>query len=325
MTDHRELKRIAKGLRDAPADGRYQSSEADRFHRHFAPVEDRWIRYRVRVGDEVVVDGVVGEIPLEALRGHEATLPAESGRRRRQRLRSAMDIRPIVAFDRRGFPLVPFPDPDLVLETNDGSLHELAVVASGPRVEGPLVIADGHHRTEVAREHHAAVGGDGRAARILGMVVPAGKGLRAASFHRRFALAGRPVGLDRVFDVVPARRPGVPPPGGLLWWPGDGTPGLGLRLRPGTADLPPGHAGVPAAVAARHLLPLAGVEEHDAEYEGDVDAAVADLPAPGAALLLGDVPLASVRTAAETGHHLPPKATRFTPKPLSGPITRPID
>jgi hypothetical protein len=296
------------------------------------------------------VEGVVGTLNVGALDGggpagaggahplpHEETLPAEAARRRRQRLRSSADTRPILVITRAALPdLSDAASGPEVVVSGRNSTHRIAplVPESVPSVEralggDPPVIADGHHRYSVAVEHLVLGTGaePGPWDCIMAMIVgDSGAGLTVDAFHRRFASAmPLPEQTGNVFLIRRGpNRPQRPTDGEMLWWPGRGVP---ARLRPlpeALAAVPAGVSESAAAVARRFLYPMVGVIESEAEYGIRVRDAVQDLPPQGAALLLGSMPASAVITAARAGHRFPPKATRFHPKPLRGVLIRPL-
>lgn len=240
----------------------------------------------------------------------------------------AADTRPIVL-------ITPAPVPDLDptgpgIEFSTGSgLHRIAVVdsSSAPEVTAaisghPLVIADGHHRTRVAGEHAGGPGGS-----ILAWVVPAAA-VRAGAFHRCFEHA--PPLPERVADdfevVVLDRSRPQPGRGSIVWWPHAGT-GAPVRLvpRPGTVAALPGEAAASMSAVARHALwPILSLDERDAVYVSSLDDAVSSVGPGGAAALLPGMAPAEVVAAARAGVLLPPKATRFRPKPGRGVVVRPL-
>ena len=134
-----------------------------------------------------------------------------------------------------------------------------------------------------------------------------------------------PLGASDVFDVEPMPSP-EPVPGALVWV--DGASGRSFVLTPSRDAL----GGVreplrasPAAVAQALLYPLIGLQEHEAVHAGTVEEALADVPPSGGALLLPPVEIAGVIAAARSGTLLPPKASRFRPKPLRGMVLRPVE
>jgi hypothetical protein len=291
------------------------------------------MRYEVREADRSVV-GVVGVVdaadPAAPLLPHEETRPEETSFRRLARVRAAADTRPIVLASPVPLPSLESAGAEVVIRRGSAShrISRLSASSAAAVVDAlassPLVIADGHHRARVAREHS----GDS-AASILAWVVPA-RSLRAGAFHRcfeRFApppdrLAGS---FDIRIDTVTANPESVTA-GSILWWP-DPEIGPPLRLTPrpdAVAGLAPEAAVSMAAVARHALWPMIGVEERDAVYVGDVGDAISCVGPGGAVALLPGMEPSEVVAAAMAGVLLPPKATRFSPKPVRGALVRPL-
>lgn len=235
----------------------------------------------------------------------------------------------------------------------DGSLHSLWRLADRDRVEAiadavttsALVLADGHHRYETARNYRAersATGAPDAGARaIMALVVElAPEQLCVRAIHRlltgadgtdlRPALAGafdvHDAGTNRPADVdaleAAMRRKG----------------GLGLVDRHGLALLLPR----PALDARMQVLPpelqtvdsarfelgvLPAVPHASLDYRNDART-VAELVAGGladAAVLLRPVTVETIRAAAAADLRMPEKTTFFAPKPRTGMVFRSLD
>ena len=247
--------------------------------------------------------------------------------------------------------------------TPDGISHLLHPVEDSARIsvlcalaaDGPLLIADGHHRyetaLEVARRTGDALPGSGS---VLACVVSErDPGLRIRATHRVLRAPGAAAGGGD--DASPD-------------WPTRLEAGFWLHELPGTgAREAAAHAARSGRIVLRagdvvraleprpDALADAGLEEADAAVpavpldrlvvEGllgrDADAATRDgllsyhrdpgeawdaATRPGtAAFLLPPVSLAAVRRATELGRRLPPKSTYFEPKIPSGLVFRPLD
>jgi hypothetical protein len=329
-------RRVAVRLNRAPAGRRYHPRALleDAVRRGIlSPLDEPSLfRYEVRDGTRSTV-GVVGVIdtndPARPLLPHEETIPAEISQRRSSRTRAAADIQPIVVVTTAEFPVLETSGPTLVIDRG-ATEHRVTAVApetheplNAALAGHPLVIADGHHRARVASEHDS-----GPEAAILAWVVPA-DGLGVAAFHRCFEHAPAP-SADLMSDAF--RTAGLDrsqprlTPGSLVWWPGDPeVPPLRLIPRPeAIADLPPPARRSMAAVARHALWPLLGLDEKDAAYVASPDDLVSGAAPGGAGFLLPGMATADVVAAAAAGVLLPPKATRFRPKPARGAVIRPL-
>lgn len=303
----------SRRLRDAV--GRYHSSVSPQ-----ALAESGYLsapgaclfHYRIEYPGGRVVTGIVGEAPVADLLPHEET------HRRDVIPAPPVEIRPLLAVSTTALPELP-PLGEPVSVTEGPRRHSVTPVAGpGSGLDlGPLVLADGHHRSRaVARTF-------GAGARTMTLVVgDAGKGLEVGSFHRRFAEAAPlPTGASSRFEVEPTTRR-RPSPGLLVWAQGSRDRYL---LRP-REDALSGLAGPrrrsAAAVAAALLYPLVGVSEAGARYLATADAALSGLGAGEGATLLPPSSMDTVLGAALEGSLLPPKATRFGPKPIRGLVVR---
>jgi len=199
----------------------------------------------------------------------------------------------------------------------------------------PVVVADGHHRYEVAlayqAERHDGGAGPGAHDAILALVVElADEQLAVAPIHR--LLSGLPDGFDPVdglaewFEVLPTT-------------PVDATIGdrqaeagaLALVLRTGTWLLRPRPALLAAAPqdldSSRLDVALAAVPAVEVRYQhGWTDAveAVASGEAD-AGVLLRPATVAQIADFAHRRDRMPPKTTFFTPKPATGLVFRALD
>lgn len=219
----------------------------------------------------------------------------------------------------------------------DGVVHELWVV-SDPAVtaavaarvgSAPVVIADGHHRYEVAGAYAKERGGPGPWDSVMTFVVELAEDqLSVAAIHR--LVAGfpadfdlpaalepwfEPVGTTAVDGEVTARMVAagalclVRPEGALL-----------LRARPSTVakashDLD----------SSRLDVALADLPPHELTYQHGVSN-VAIAVATGVAqagFLLRPATVAQIAAVAHARDRMPPKTTFFTPKPATGLVFRP--
>jgi hypothetical protein len=88
------------------------------------------------------------------------------------------------------------------------------------------------------------------------------------------------------------------------------------------AQLPEPWREAGTAVARELLYPRIGVDEDQAEYVSDAEAAVAAAPAGGAALLVSAVSESAIAAAGRMGIRFPQKSTYFVPKPRAGLVLR---
>lgn len=273
-------------------------------------------RYQIET-DEAVITGLVGVCRAADLVPHEGTIasaPDEPA--------PSIEIRPILALVEEPLPDLE-PVGDIVQSVEPGGARHsiVAVDHTTPLDLAAPVVADGHHR------RRAAMATRGPEATVLTLVVgDSGSGLEAGTFHRVFSHAGSlPLGASEVFDVEPLPSPEVVP-GSLVWL--DGESGRVFALTPTSAALGSMHGPLresPAAVAQALLYPLLGLQEHEAEHAGSTEEALAALPSRGGALLLPPVEIQAVIVAARSGTLLPPKASRFGPKPLRGLVLRAVE
>jgi hypothetical protein len=273
-------------------------------------------RYEIhRPGHEAVL-GLVGVARAADLIPHEGTVfgiidhPA-----------LPVEIRPILALVDEPIPAAQTVGRTVEVVEATGTRHTLvAVVHQGWKLNRP-VVADGHHRQRAAM---LTRGGD---ATVLTLVVGSGgAGLEAGTFHRAFAEAGElPMAAGDRFEIEPVATPSVVD-GALVWLDGDSGRAFSLRPRPeALAAVPEPLRASPAAVAEALLYPLLGVHENDAIHIAAWELAVEGVPRRGGALLLPDVDVTAVIAAARAGVMLPPKASRFHPKPLRGLVLRVVD
>jgi len=334
FVDPGPARRVAARLNRAPAGRRYHSVLDEAAGRGLLRRFDEpsLLRYEVGDGSQVTV-GVVGLLDAadrdSPLLPHEETVPAETSQRRSTRTRAAADVQPIVVMTAADL-TVPEPSGEGIVLRLGRWEHRVSPIAAADTAairasmaRRPLVIADGHHRGRVAAEHPS-----GPESAVLAWVVPA-HGLRAGAFHRCFERIEAPspervAGAFRVESAV-RERP-RPVAGSLVWVPGD-PGGEPLRLTPLPAaleGLAPAARGSMAAVARHALWPLLGVGEHDAVYVASAEDLVTGVGPGGGGFLVPGMPVRSIVAAAGAGVLLPPKATRFRPKPVRGAVIRPL-
>lgn len=279
------------------------------------PIGPALFRYEIHQPDGMTVVGLVGITRASDLVPHEGTVFGIS-----DHPAPAVEIRPILAIVDEPLPFTPALGPRVEVVEASGTRHTLAAVEhEGWEIRRP-VIADGHHR------RRAVMLTRGDDTTVLTMVVgDSGSGLRAGTFHRVFGDAGElPRSADESFEVEPAPAPRVTA-GALVWIAGHSGQAVELRVRAAAlATVPEALRGSPAAVAEALLYPLLGVHENDALHIASWELAIEGVPGRGGALLLPDVGVETVLNAARAGRMLPPKASRFHPKPLRGLVLREV-
>ena len=309
----------SRRIRDAA--GRYQSDEvlqravADGV---VAPPQGRFLyRYEIRRNGAPTVVGIVGVAAAAHLIPHEDTIEHAP-----DHPAPGIEIRPILAIVEDPLPAFEAVGDTVTAIAEDGARHELAAVDPGASIPfDDAVIADGHHR------RRAVIATRGADATVLTMVVGGGgAGLEAGTFHRVFSrVSPLPAAAGEVFEIEPMASPAVVP-GALVWV--DGASGRTFSLRPlpsAAATVDAALRGSPAALAEALFYPLVGVSERDATHVGTWESPKENIPSAGGALLLPDVPVESVIAAARAGRVLPPKASRFRPKPLRGMVLRRVE
>jgi uncharacterized protein (DUF1015 family) len=193
------------------------------------------------------------------------------------------------------------------------------------------VIADGHHRYEVARAYRDERRGESGAGPwdlTLAFVVELAEDqLSVEPIHR--VLTGLPAEweahVDAHFVRVPAGRAGratldaMAAAGSLALVRGDGAAEL---LTPRAEAF----SGVDDLDTARLAHALRDAS-HDVRYEADLDAALADVAAgqADAAVLVRPVGVAAIQRLAADRSLMPPKSTFFTPKLRTGLVIRPVN
>jgi uncharacterized protein (DUF1015 family) len=304
--------------------------------------------------------GVIGALALDrehgALLPHERTLPKAKTDRLELLRATRANFDPIWGLSlAHGLTelLAPVGAPLAEAQAEDGSFHVLWRVADEDRIGAiadavtgsALVLADGHHRYETARNYRTerSAGGvsDPGARAIMTLVVElAAEQLCVQAIHRLLTgtgdadLRGALSPMFAVHDAGPNRPENVVALEVAMHEQG----GLGLVDRQGLALLVPR-----SALDARMLdLPAELRTVDSARFEVGVvpavpgvslayrnDAAtVAGLVAQGradAAVLLRPVTVETIRSAAAARLRMPEKTTFFAPKPRTGMVFRDLD
>ncbi len=229
--------------------------------------------------------------------------------------------------------------PDVRATDDFGVHHRLwrltapAVVAqvSEAVASSPLVVADGHHRYEVALARRDEVGSGTGADFVFCYVVElADEQLSVRAIHR--LLSGLPEGFDLVGALAEWFEPfetGAVDETITARMADAGA--LALVTPAGTWLLRPRPATVAAAGhdldSSRLDVALAGLAPHDVVFQHGWDlcaAAVAKGEAQ-AAVLLRPATVAQIAAVGRGGDRMPPKTTFFYPKPATGLVFRPLD
>jgi uncharacterized protein (DUF1015 family) len=233
----------------------------------------------------------------------------------------------------------------------DGTVHRLWRVADPDALAAvqaalapaELLIADGHHRYETARVHHAE-GGAGHV--LMCLVALQDPGLTVFPTHRlltqirdREALRAT---IERDFEIAPtdALEPTGDGPVRMGYLDGHHRRPLMLTLRDPASvaaalpDKPEPYRELDTAVLEALVLHGAlGMSEDDIshlnglDYARDYDQARerVESGAAQAAFFMRATPVAQVRDVAATGESMPPKSTYFFPKVLTGMVFNPLD
>ena len=294
---------------------RYQSVERIPELAHFRSNGPSLYRYTIDGTAGQVISGLVGLVQLASLLPHEETIRAAEDKEAPD-----LEIRPLLAITRHSLPALPATGP--VSSVRYGKqLHRVEPVGrSGPIELGAMVVADGHHRRRAAMRAY------GPEATAMTLVVgDGGRGLRADAFQRRLIGAGAlPRSVLKSFGVSEIDHPS-PRVGGIVWYGGSGA-ALLLRPRPEALEtMPPTLRPIGSAVAVRLLYPLIGMTQDRVVHFSTPAGALGSLEPGDAALLLPRVGVGAVFNAAEAGTLLPPKGSRFSPKPVRGIVVRAAD
>jgi uncharacterized protein (DUF1015 family) len=289
--------------------------------------------------------GVLGALRLEAPGGsvlpHERTTPKDKQDRLDLLRATRTNLSPIWGLSlAAGLSQLcdPSAPPDTRATDIGGVHHRLWRVTSRGVVDAireavasaPLVIADGHHRYEVALAYEAEQGAGGPQGAVLALVVELAEDqLFVAPIHR--LLTGLPAGwspesLSAWFEVTPMKAPD----GGIV----DrlvAAGGMGLVARQASWLLQPRPALDKAAEMALDssrlevvLASLPGVTVRYQDGWASAVGAVANEDAD-AAVLVRPATVEQIADVARRRERMPPKTTFFTPKPATGMVFRALD
>ena len=179
--------------------------------------------YELPDGTRGRVAGVMGGLVLEefgegaGVLPHERTMPGPIEDRLALIRACPVNISPIYAIYRGGGALAPFLDslehrpPEVRFADDSGTLHRMWKISApgetemlaGGLADGPLVIADGHHRYETALAYHRERAGEpGGHDAVLCFCVDADiEGLVVAAFHRAINVDEEPAAVkSRLID-----------------------------------------------------------------------------------------------------------------------------
>jgi uncharacterized protein (DUF1015 family) len=226
--------------------------------------------------------------------------------------------------------------PDARATDAGGVHHRLWRVTAGGVVSAirdavgsaPVVVADGHHRFEVALAYQAERDGAGPHDAVLALVVElAEEQLAVAPIHRLIDGLADPLGaLEPAFEVT-----ATGPPDATI---GDrmATAGaLALVTTAGCWLLRPRPTLESAAGmdldSSRLDAALAGLPGVAVRYQHGWDHVVSAVTAgrAGAGVLLRPATVAQIAAVARRRERMPPKTTFFTPKPATGMVLRALD
>jgi uncharacterized protein (DUF1015 family) len=233
--------------------------------------------------------------------------------------------------------------PDASAVDRDGVVHELwrvadaeaiAVVQGAVADAGPVLVADGHHRFEVAKAYRDEVGpapAAGAQDRLLTFLVElADDQVAVRAIHR--LLSGLPDGFDlrgalaAHFDVEPTA-----PADDTILARMDAAGALALLTPDGTWLLRPRPATVDAAGhdldSSRLDVALAVLPDPDVVFQHgwDLVRAAVDKGQAQAGVLLRPATVAQIADVSHGGDRMPPKTTFFHPKLATGMVFRSLD
>ncbi len=229
--------------------------------------------------------------------------------------------------------------PDVRATDSDGVHHRLWRLDAPAVVEAitdavaanPVLVADGHHRYEIALAYQAEVGAGGGQDRILALVVELSEEqLSVRAIHR--LVRGLPPDFDitaalepffEVFETKPADDTilgRMNDAGALALVTGDGC--WLLRPRPETTA-----AAEHDLDSSRLDIALAALPEHDLAFQHGWDRAAGTVATgdASAAVLLRPATVGQIAAISAGANRMPPKTTFFYPKPATGLVFRSLD
>ena len=317
-----------------------------------ADEEPSFYAYRMGFRDETgkprQTTGIFGALELTLpdaghILPHERTTPKDKADRLNLLRATRVNLSPIWALSPvAGLSALAEPQgpPDSRATDTEGVHHRLWRITSPAVIEAiqeaiatePVLVADGHHRFEVANAYRSERGGDDAgAARILALVVElADDELSVRAIHR--LLSGLPDGFDVVaglepfFDVFP-----TPPIDETILDRMDDAGALALTTNDGTWLLRPRDTTVAAAThdldSSRLDVALAALPEPTVVFQHgwELVAAAVEKREAQAGVLLRPASVAQIAEISHGGDRMPPKTTFFYPKPATGMVFRSLD
>ena len=290
--------------------------------------------------------GVVGALALSApgeggILPHERTTPKDKADRLELLRATRVNVSPVWGLSpATGLSdlLTPAGPADATATDEDGVLHEAWTVTDPGRVGAisqvvaahPVVIADGHHRYEVALAY-AAEAADEASGSVMALVVElAEEQLTVRAIHR--LLRGLPPGIDLVAALDPwFEIAGHGPVDETILARMDEAGALALVTPDGARLMRPRPSTVHSAGqdldSARLDVALVGLPPHELTFQHGWDrvaAAVAEGRAD-AGVLLRPATVEQIAATGRGGERMPPKTTFFAPKPRTGFVFRPLD
>jgi uncharacterized protein (DUF1015 family) len=219
----------------------------------------------------------------------------------------------------------------------DGVSHELwaltdeSLVAEicGVAGDGPILLADGHHRYETARAYAAESNAPGADAVMAYIAELAEDELHVEAINR--LVTGLPPGFDiaaalgEFFEVTESQHSGF-----FGVTEGEHLDGIVLVTASGSFLLrasPETDAGAGAALdSSRLAVALASLPEHEVTYQHGRDPLLAAVGAgtAQAAFFLRPPAVDQIAEVARGGRRMPPKTTFFYPKPRTGMVFRSV-
>jgi len=298
--------------------------------------------------------GVLGALELSPpgdgqILPHEHTTPKDKADRLQMLRACRANLSPIWALSPAGGLSAlcePAGPPDARATDEDGTHHRLWRVTAPATVEAighlvasaPVIVADGHHRLEVAlayRDERRAAGaapGSPADAVMAYVVELADEQLMVRPIHR--LVSALPPGFDLLaalrgyFEVT--ALDGLAPDGPALAGAMAEAGALGLRSARGTFLLRPTTATDATAGAdldsSRLDVALAALPEHTLTFQHGAGTAMASVAAgqADAALLLRPATVDQIAATGRGGDRMPPKTTFFAPKARTGMVFRDI-
>ena len=314
--------------------------------------EPAFYAYRMGFHDEAgrprQTTGIFGALELTLpdegqILPHERTTPKDKADRLELLRATRVNLSPIWALAPvEGLSALAEPPgpPDMRATDAEGIHHRLWKLSSPAVLDAiteaigsaPVLVADGHHRFEVANAYRSERGpDDGGARRILALAVElSDEQLSVRAIHR--LLSGLPDGFDLLgalethFDIFPTE-----PIDDSILRRMDDAGALALTTTTGTWLLRPRQSTLDAAThdldSSRLDVALATLPDHGLVFQHGWDH-VASAVAKGTAdagVLLRPATVAQIAAISHGGDRMPPKTTFFYPKPATGLVFRSLD